>query len=72
MTKRPFTGTSLEYFFEYSTDLRTWTTILEDDPIFEILQDDETTLEVSNLADFPGQLAAPACFLRVRVINRGL
>jgi hypothetical protein len=72
LTKRPFTGTSLEYFFEYSTDLRTWTTILEDDPIFEILQDDETTLEVSNLADFPGQLAAPACFLRVRVINRGL
>jgi len=72
LTKRPFTGTSLEYFFEYSTDLRTWTTILEDDPIFEIVQDDETTLEVSNLADFPGQLAAPACFLRVRVINRGL
>jgi len=70
LTKRPFTGTSLEYFFEYSTDLRTWTTILEDDPIFEIVQDDETTLEVSNLSDFPGQLAAPACFLRVRVINR--
>ena len=67
LTKRAFTGTSLEYFFEYSTDLRTWTTILEDDPIFEIVQDDETTLEVSNLADFPGQLAAPACFLRVRV-----
>ena len=72
LTKRPFTGTSLEYFFEYSTDLRTWTTILEDDPIFEIVQDNETILEVSNLAAFPGQLAAPACFLRVRVINRGL
>ena len=67
LTKRPLTGTSLAYFFEYSTDLRTWTTISENDPIFEIVQDDETTLEVSNLAVFPGQLAAPACFLRVRV-----
>ena len=27
LEKRPFTGTSLSYFFEYSTDLRTWTTI---------------------------------------------
>ncbi len=67
LTKRPFTGTSLAYAFEYSTDLRTWTTISENDPIFEIVQDNETTLEVSNLAAFPGQLAAPACFLRVRV-----
>ncbi len=67
LTKRRFTATSVDYAFEYSTDLRTWTTISENDPIFEIVQDDETTLEVSNLAAFPGQLAAPACFLRVKV-----
>ena len=67
LTKRPFTGSSLEYYFEYSTDLRTWTTIGDDDPIFEISVDDEETLEVTNLSNFPGELAAPACFLRVRV-----
>ncbi len=67
LEKRPFTGTSLAYFFEYSTDLRTWTTISEDDPIFEIVEDSETTLEVSNIALFPGERPAPACFLRVRV-----
>ena len=67
MEKRPFTGTSLAYFFEYSTDLGTWTTISEDDPIFEIVEDSETTLEVSNIALFPGERPAPACFLRVRV-----
>jgi hypothetical protein len=67
LAKRPFTGTSLAYFFEYSTDLRTWTTIGEDDPIFEITEDSEDTLEVTNLSNFPGELSAPACFLRVRV-----
>ena len=67
LTKRPFTGSSVEYYFEYSTDLRTWTTIGDDDPIFEIAVDDEETLEVTNLSNFPGELAAPACFLRVRV-----
>ena len=67
LTKRPFTGSSVEYYFEYSTDLRTWTTIGEDDPIFEITEDTEETLEVTNLSIFPGELATPACFLRVRV-----
>ena len=67
LTKRPFTGSSVEYYFEYSTDLRTWTTIGDEDPIFEIAVDNEETLEVTNLSDFPGELAAPACFLRVRV-----
>ena len=67
LTKRPFTGSSVAYYFEYSTDLRTWTTIGEDDPIFEITEDTAETLEVTNLLDFPGELSAPACFLRVRV-----
>ncbi|MCH2062601.1 MAG: hypothetical protein MK194_02625 [Roseibacillus sp.] len=71
LTKRPFTGTSLEYFFEYSTDLQNWTTISENDPVFEIVQDDEDTLEVANFAAFvtsdPVQFPSPACFLRVRV-----
>ena len=67
LTKRPFTGSSVAYYFEYSTDLRTWTTIGEDDPIFEITEDTEETLEVTNLSNFPGELSAPACFLRVRV-----
>ena len=67
LEKRPFTGTSLDYFFEYSTDLRTWTTIGDDDPIFDIVVDDDENLQVTNLSNFPGELAAPACFLRVRV-----
>jgi hypothetical protein len=67
LTKRPFTGSSVEYYFEYSTDLRTWTTIGGDDPIFEITEDTAETLEVTNLSNFPGELSAPACFLRVRV-----
>ena len=68
LEKRPHTGSTLLYQFEYSTDLRAWTTIEEGDPIFEIVEDDEDELTVANsLADFPGQLPAPACFLRVRV-----
>ena len=67
LEKRPFTGTSLDYFFEYSTDLRTWTTIGDEDPIFDIVVDDDENLQVTNLSNFPGELAAPACFLRVRV-----
>lgn len=68
LVKRPHTGSTILYQFEYSTDLRTWTTIEDGDPIFEIVEDNEDALTVANsLADFPGQLPAPACFLRVRV-----
>ena len=68
LQKRPHTGSTLFYQFEYSTDLRTWTTIVEGDPIFEIVQDDEDVLTVSNsLDDVPDNFAGPSCFLRVRV-----
>ena len=67
LTKRPFTGSSVEYYFEYSTDLRTWTTIGDNDPIFEIVVDNDENLQVTNLSNFPNELATPACFLRVRV-----
>lgn len=65
ITKRPFTGSSLKYYFEYSSDLENWTTILPGDPNFVITIDDETTLEVSNLLQV-GALP-DSCFLRVRV-----
>lgn len=65
VTKRPFTGSSLKYYFEYSSDLQNWTTILPGDPNFVITTDNETTLEVTNLAQVGIQ--PDSCFLRVRV-----
>lgn len=67
LTKRPFTSTSVNYFFEYSTDLVNWTTIRAGDAIFDIVQDDETTLTVSNIQAVVGGFPPPSCFLRVRV-----
>ncbi|MFP6867219.1 MAG: hypothetical protein VCA35_14850, partial [Roseibacillus sp.] len=68
LTKRPFVGSRLLYFFEYSTDLVNWTTILPGDPVFNIVQDDDTTLTVSNVAAVAGALPPPSCFLRVKVL----
>ena len=70
VTKRPNIGERLIYFFEYSTDLVNWTTILPGDPNFDILVDNETTLTVSNAVQVGGGLnpiPPPNCFLRIRV-----
>ncbi len=74
LTKRPFTGGSVSYFFEYSTDLVNWMTILPGDPIFDLVQDNATTLEVRNRVLVPDNVPPepslpPAnCFLRVKVV----
>ena len=68
ITKRPHVGPSLTYYFEYSGDLINWTRIEPGDPIFDIVTDNETTLEVSNLnAVVGGAFPQPSCFLRVGV-----
>lgn len=67
ITKRPSVGSQLSYFFEYSTDLVNWTTILPGDPSFAIVQDDETTLTVTNTLDLVGNFPPPSCFLRVKI-----
>lgn len=67
LTKRSFVGSRLLYFFEYSTDLVNWTTILPGDPVFNIVQDDDATLTVSNVLAVAGAFPPPSCFLRVKV-----
>jgi hypothetical protein len=45
-----------------------WTTILPGDPVFNIVQDDDATLTVSNVLAVAGALPPPSCFLRVKVL----
>jgi hypothetical protein len=61
-------GPGLPYFFEYSSDLVNWTTILEGDPNFAILVDNADFLTVSNVGVINGALPPPSCFLRVKVV----
>ncbi len=64
--KRPFTGGSLSYFFEYSSNLKDWTTITPGDPYFTIVEDSRERLTVSNLGMIPDPPPS-ACYLRVIV-----
>lgn len=62
ITKRPNVGNSLVYQFEYSSDLVTWTPIVDGNPMWEVIEDD-TILMVTNI----DPIAGPNCYLRITV-----